>query len=105
NVTTVSGVAAHVTAMMKATNPIGAAAALRGRAERTEYSDILASLDLPALIVVGDEDAYTTRADADRMHGQLRQSALLWMENVGHMPNLERAAEFNAALARFLERA
>ena len=28
---------------------------------------------------------------------------LLWMEGVGHMPNLERVAEFNGALERFRE--
>jgi pimeloyl-ACP methyl ester carboxylesterase len=29
---------------------------------------------------------------------------LVWMEGVGHMPNLEREVEFNAALERLLER-
>ena len=42
------------------------------------------------------------RADADLMHGLLRNSELCWMPGVGHMPNLEREAEFNAALKRFL---
>ena len=62
----------------------------------------LGGLDAPALVVVGDEDGFTTRADADLMHGLLRNSELCWMPGVGHMPNLEREAEFNAALKRFL---
>jgi pimeloyl-ACP methyl ester carboxylesterase len=89
---------------MGAAHPVGAAAALRGRAERPDYESALAALDVPALIVVGDEDAFTTGADAERMHTLLRRSELVWMEGVGHMPNLERAAEFNAALERLLER-
>ena len=97
-------VAEHVLAMMRSTAPEGAAAALRGRAERPDYSASLAALNVPGLIVVGSEDAFTTRADAERMHALLRGSELLWLEGVGHMPNLEQPAEFNAALDRLLAR-
>jgi pimeloyl-ACP methyl ester carboxylesterase len=54
-------------------------------------------------VVVGDEDAFTSRDDAERMHAALRGSTLMWMPGVGHMPNLERADAFNAALVRFLQ--
>jgi pimeloyl-ACP methyl ester carboxylesterase len=97
-------VADHVRAMMRATNPIGAAAAVRGRAERPDYAETLARVDVPAAVVVGDEDAFTTRADAERMSTLLKQSELVWMKGVGHMPNLEREAEFNEAVARLLVR-
>jgi pimeloyl-ACP methyl ester carboxylesterase len=95
-------VAAHVLAMMRGTDPHGAAAALRGRAERPAYEPTLAELSVPALICVGDEDVFTTRADAELMQRLLRRSELLWLNGVGHMPNLERRAEFNVALAHFL---
>jgi len=95
-------VADHVLRMMRAAPAEGAAAALRGRAERPGYEETLASFDLPALVVVGDADAFTTRVDADRMHTLLRRSRLVWMEGVGHMPNLERTVDFNVALERFL---
>jgi len=94
--------AAHVLAMMRSTSPAGAAAALRGRAERPDYAATLERLAVPALIVVGDEDAFTTRADAERMQALVVGSRLVWMAGVGHMPNLERPGEFNAALVRFL---
>ncbi|HKU98847.1 MAG TPA: alpha/beta hydrolase [Vineibacter sp.] len=96
-------VADHVMRMMRHAPPAGAAAALRGRAERPPYESTLAALAVPALIVVGDEDAFTTRADADQMHALVRGSELLWMEGIGHMPNLEQQDAFNAALARFLD--
>jgi 3-oxoadipate enol-lactonase len=92
----------HVRTMMRAAHPAGAAAALRGRAERPDYADTLAALDVPALVVVGEDDAFTTRADAERMHALLRHSELLWLEGVGHMPNLERPSAFNDALAHLL---
>ncbi len=104
SIATMPTLASHVLEMMRRTSPEGAAAALRGRAERPDYKPVLASLDVPALIVVGAEDAFTTRGDADEMHALLRQSELVWMEGVGHMPNLERPAQFNTALRNFLER-
>lgn len=96
--------AASVLAMMRAAPPEGAAAALRGRAERPPYEGVLAALAVPALVVVGDQDAFTTRADAEAMHRLLAGSELLWLPGIGHMPNLEAAAEFNAALARLYAR-
>jgi pimeloyl-ACP methyl ester carboxylesterase len=94
----------HVRTMMRSTNPIGAAAAIRGRAERPDYAETLARIDVPALVAVGDEDAFTTRADAEQMSGLLKRSEFVWMKGVGHMPNLERQVEFNAALGRLLRR-
>lgn len=97
-------VASHVTSMMRATNPEGAASALRGRAERPSYEDTLARLRVPSLIVVGGEDAFTTRQDAEQMRDLLAGSELVWLEGVGHMPNLESPTVFNLALTRFLKR-
>lgn len=104
NLSALPGVAEAVRTMMRATNPIGAAAAIRGRAERPDYAETLARIDVPALVVVGDEDAFTTRAHAEQMSGLLKQSELVWMKQVGHMPNLEREPQFNKALGRLLER-
>ena len=96
-------VAAHVLTMMRSAPASGAAAALRGRAERRGYEDTLAALDAPTLIVVGDQDAFTTRAQAEGMRALVKRSELVWMRGVGHMPNLEDAEAFNATLRRFLE--
>jgi pimeloyl-ACP methyl ester carboxylesterase len=105
NIAALPLVADKVMSMMLNAPPEGAAAALRGRAERPDYAPVLAGLDVPALIVVGDEDAFTTRADAEQMQRLLRRSELVWMEGVGHMPNLEREGAFNDALLRFLAEA
>ena len=97
-------VADHVSKMMHSAPPLGAAAALRGRAERPDYREVLERFEGPSLIVVGDEDSYTTLGDAKRMHSLLRHSRLLCMRGVGHLPNLERPRVFNAALDEFLGR-
>ncbi|MDX2147425.1 MAG: alpha/beta hydrolase [Planctomycetota bacterium] len=97
-------VGAAVLEMMRSTNPHAAAAALRARALRPPYEDVLATFVRPATVVVGDEDAFTSRSDADLMRALLKDCELCWMDRVGHMPNLERPDEFNAALIGLLNR-
>lgn len=97
-------VAAHVHRMMTATAPQGAAAALRGRAERPDYRDLLTRVTVPALVVVGEDDTYTPVADAEAMHAALPDSTLHVVAGAAHLPNLERPEEFDKALAEFLGR-
>lgn len=98
------GVAAHVLGMMLAAPPAGAAAALRGRAERPDYTAVLATVAVPALVVVGSEDAFTPVADARYLHARIPGAALRIIEGAGHLPNLERPGAFNAALGELLAR-
>ncbi|MDN3353718.1 alpha/beta fold hydrolase [Actinomadura sp. DC4] len=95
-------VAEHVLGMMLAAPPEGAAAALRGRAERPDYAASLEGATAPVLIVVGEEDEYTPVADARRMHALIPGSALTVIEDAGHLPNLERPEAFDRALLAFL---
>ncbi|MFD5078806.1 alpha/beta fold hydrolase [Streptomyces sp. NPDC058371] len=97
-------VAAHVHRMMTAAPPEGAAAALRGRAERPDYRELLTRVTVPALVVVGADDTYTSVRDAEAMHAALPDSTLRVIESSAHLPNLERPAEFNRALSAFLAR-
>lgn len=97
-------IAEHVLSMMGGTPPDGAAAALRGRAERPDYTETLSSLDVPVLILVGSEDEFTPIDDSQLMHELIEDSELVTIDGVAHLPNLEREDEFNRALVRFLDR-
>jgi pimeloyl-ACP methyl ester carboxylesterase len=96
-------VATHVLGMMRGTDPEGAAAALRGRAERPDYVAMLAQVAVPALVVVGAEDEFTPLADARLMSDAIPDSTLVVIEGAAHMPNLERTADFDEALQDFLK--
>lgn len=104
NIATQPAVAAHVLTMMRGAHPAGAAAALRGRAERPDYAEMLATVPVPALVVVGSEDQFTPVSDAQLMHERLPDSTLVVVDGAGHMPNLERPAVFDAALEQLLQR-
>ncbi|WP_328731193.1 alpha/beta hydrolase [Streptomyces caniferus] len=95
-------VAAHVLGMMTTTPPDGAAAALRGRAERPDYTELLSRIAVPALVVVGAEDAYTPVGDALDIHERIPDSRLRIIDQAAHMPNLEQPDVFNTALEEFL---
>ena len=95
-------VRARVDAMMNAAPPNGAAAALRGRAERPDYRPLLAGLDLPALVCVGSADPWSDQAVTAEIVASLRRPETVVIDGVGHLPNLEAETEFNAALGGFL---
>lgn len=95
-------VARHVLGMMLAAPPEGAAAALRGRAERPDYTAMLSEVAVPALVVVGRDDVFTPVADAEFLQRHIPGAQLAVIEGAGHLPNLERPAAFNQALAGLL---
>jgi pimeloyl-ACP methyl ester carboxylesterase len=94
----------HVSKMMRNTSPVGAAAAMRGRAERPDYLASLATATVPALVVVGTHDEFTPVADAELLADTITDSTLVVVDGAAHMPNLERPAEFDLALDTFLDR-
>ncbi|MEV3860967.1 alpha/beta fold hydrolase [Streptomyces sp. NPDC050095] len=102
NVTAMPQVAEQVLGMMRATDPRGAAAALRGRAERPDYRDSLAAARVPALVVVGADDVYTPVAEAESIAALVPDATLCVIEKAGHLPGAEQPERFNAALLAFL---
>ena len=86
--------------MMLKTKPEGAAAALRGMAERDDQTTL--KISVPTLIIVGAEDAITPVADSEKMNQAIAGSRLVVLENAGHVSNLERTEEFNEAVLDFL---
>jgi pimeloyl-ACP methyl ester carboxylesterase len=91
--------------MMTATNPAGAAAAVRGRAERPDYQPVLRSLRAPALVCTGDHDSFSTAEITRELAGCLPDPEVVLLAGAGHLPNLERPDEFNQHLLSFLTRA
>ena len=96
-------VSSRLMAMMLATDPRGAAAALRGRAERPDYRPLLRELDLPAFVCTGDHDVYSTARITDELTACLRHPARVTLPGAGHLPNLEQPGRFTTSLRTFLD--
>lgn len=97
-----SPAAAHVEAMMRAADPHGAAAAQRARADRPAYP--LHDVAVPAAVVVGTRDGFTSVEEARRTADALPDAELTVVDGVAHLPNLEAPDAFDAALQRLLDR-
>jgi pimeloyl-ACP methyl ester carboxylesterase len=64
--------------------------------------DRMKNIKQPTLIVWGRQDGLTPVSDGERFHRAIPNSTLIIVEECGHVPNLEKAAEFNAAVLKFL---
>ncbi|MFL6228510.1 MAG: alpha/beta fold hydrolase [Pyrinomonadaceae bacterium] len=92
----------RVREMILKTSPAGAAAALRGMALRRDQTEYLPNILQPTLVVVGSEDQITPPADAEVIRRGIGGSRLAVIEGAGHVSNVERPAEFNGVLTKFL---
>ena len=86
---------------MLTTSPAGAAAALRGRAERPAYDRLLGDLGVPALVLVGDADFFSTAEITAQLVASLPDPDVVVLPGIGHMPNLEAPERFDEAVLAF----
>jgi 3-oxoadipate enol-lactonase len=96
------GVLELVRAMMTETPPDTMARALRGMATRPDAEQLLRTIGVPTLIVVGSEDAITNRGQAEFLARGIRGARLETIDEAGHLPNLEQVEPFDRALHSFL---
>jgi len=99
-----SDIRAEVERRMRAEAPSAVAAALRGMAVREDSRDVLHRYGGPLLVVVGDQDVVTPPARAQQMAELVPGAALVQVPGTGHLPNVERPAAVNEALASFVGR-
>ena len=78
---------------------IGATEALIARPDSTST---LSTIDVPTLIIVGEEDVITPLKDARRMQAAIVGSRLEVLKGAGHLSNVERPAAFNTVMTEFL---
>lgn len=92
----------EVRRLVAVNKPEGVAAALRAMAVRPDSSAQLGGIAVPALIIVGAEDALTPPSESHAMHAAIPNSQLVEISGAGHLANLEAPEAFNAALIEFL---
>src|SRR5215211_1765368 len=64
--------------------------------------DAVKTIKRPTLIVWGREDGLTPLTDGERFNKDIAGSKLVVFDQCGHVPNLEKAGEFNVAVIKFL---
>lgn len=89
--------------MMNKMSPQDVAQVQRGMAERPDSMATLKTINVPTLIVTGDEDPMTGINEASLMHEHIKQSELRVIPRAGHYSPWEQPQEFSRLLRQFLE--
>jgi pimeloyl-ACP methyl ester carboxylesterase len=96
-------IATRVAGMAKNCDPLAAAWAQRAMAARPDSFDTLRAADIPALVIVGEEDVLSPTADAEAMAEALpRADKPVVIPAAGHLTSVEKPGKVNAALYGFL---
>jgi pimeloyl-ACP methyl ester carboxylesterase len=83
-------------------DPAAVAWAQRAMAGRPDSGDLLRSSEVPALIVRGADDELIPRAEAEALGELLPSAQVVELSGAGHLPPLEKPAEFARVLRDWL---
>jgi 3-oxoadipate enol-lactonase len=67
-----------------------------------DQQDRVAAIDVPTLVIVGEEDRITPPALSEELHRSIPGSRLELIPASGHLANAEQAGAFNQAIESFL---
>ncbi len=70
----------------------------------TDFRSILPNIDVPTLIIVGDEDKVLPPSESQLLADAIPGAELVTIEHAGHLSNIESPDRFNAILGEFLDR-
>lgn len=83
--------------------PAGAAAMLRGMAQRVDSHDIAEELEMPVLIVAGGADQIVGLSEAEEMRRAFPSAGLRVLGRSGHLPMLEEPEALSDLLLEFMQ--
>jgi pimeloyl-ACP methyl ester carboxylesterase len=89
--------------MMRQMSPEDIAEVQRGMADRPDSVDTLKTINVPALVVTGDEDSLTGLNEAQLMHQHIKGSQLRVISKAGHYSPWEQPQELGRILRQFLD--
>jgi pimeloyl-ACP methyl ester carboxylesterase len=92
----------RVRALLESAPPAAAAWAQRAMAARPDSVDILRTVDVPALVVVGEEDELAPPADAEVMAEALPHGRLVTLPGAGHLSAMETPEAFSRSVRELL---
>ena len=95
-------VVARVRELAALAPPASAAWAQRAMAARPDSLDVLRGIEVPALVVRGDEDMLSTQDDVDAMVAALPTGRLSVLAGSGHLSAMETPGAFTAVIADLL---
>ena len=89
---------------MRYSTAAGIAAIQRGMAQRPDSTPTLSTINLPTLILFGEEDTITPVSDGQAMARAIRGSLFHVVPRAGHLSPLEQPEEIHRLIRNFLDR-
>jgi pimeloyl-ACP methyl ester carboxylesterase len=81
----------------------GLVGALQAMRDRPDSTPLLAGIDVPTLVMVGQEDELTTPAQARQLAAAIPGAGMTTIAGAGHVPPLEASLAVTRVMAEFLE--
>jgi pimeloyl-ACP methyl ester carboxylesterase len=97
------GIVERVRALANANSPESVKGMIRAIMGRPDSTPLLASIHVPTLVVIGEEDAIIPVPAAETLHARIAGAELARIPAAGHLTCIENPDQFNRAVARFLE--
>jgi len=92
----------QVRQMILNTPSAGIVGTLKGMAGRADSAPLLPNLNIPVLILAGEQDQTITPEKAKAMAAAISKTTLTLIANAGHMPMLEQPEATTTAIRNFL---
>ncbi|MFT7878980.1 MAG: alpha/beta hydrolase [Sulfurimonas sp.] len=83
-------------------SPIGIKGGLLAMVSRTDTTQSLQTMDIPVLLITGENDTVIAPEVMQKMANRIENSTFVSLEQSGHMSMIEKPHEFLTALQRFL---
>lgn len=97
-------VAARLKGIMLSASEAGVVGALQAMRDRPDATGELAQIEVPSLVIHGEEDGVIPISEAEAMAAALPNAELVRIADAGHLPPMEQPQAFNAAVEAFLGR-
>ena len=94
----------EVRAMMTGAPVDGVVGAIEAMMQRPDSTPTLATIDVPTVVITGEDDAIAPVEGARAMSEAIRGSVFAMIPGAGHLSNIERPAAFNTVFSEFLSR-
>lgn len=89
--------------MMKTMSPEDVAQVQRGMADRPDSVETLKTINVPTLLITGDEDPMTGTNEAELMHRHITGSQMRVITKAGHYSPWEQPEQFGRIARQFLD--
>jgi len=94
----------EMSGVMSGFHPLGFRLMARTLAD-TDTTDLLPRIDVPTLLLWGDDDQRSPLGIAEQLHAAIPNAELAVIANAGHVSNMEQPDAFNAHVRRFFRSA